>query len=320
MSKRLRCLAWFLCCVAWVSLCGAGCRSKSKTERTPSSDSAADAGVLSRRLCEALHALPAERKAHCCGGKPQQALLEECVTALSRSLAVRALELDPNAVSACVADMRETLTGCDCVTPGQPLTPEACQNLFRGRLAIGAACRSSLECAGALHCEGSTPTHAGRCAAPAPIGAGCGTHIDALASYVLVRGLERTHPFCSDFCSLTSHKCEPIPSEGSPCAASVNCGPEQGCVQGACTSRRGSGADAPCAGASCAPGLRCLEGRCRPFARAGEQCATDFECAHGGCVANLSGDKVCGAKCSLSLAALQAETGQAMRLPLRQKN
>jgi hypothetical protein len=319
MSKHPRRLVRLFSSVALAALCAAGCHSKSKSQPARLADAQADARALAQRLCAALHTLPAERKAQCCGAKPQQPLLEECVGALSRSLAAHSLELDSDAVTACAADMQQTLSGCDWVTPSQPLTPATCQSLFRGRLGIGAACRSSLECEGRLHCEGSTPTQAGHCAEPAPIGAGCGSHVDALASYVLVRELERSHPFCADFCSLATHKCEPSPVEGSSCVASVNCGPEQSCVRGTCSRARGA-LDAPCAGSSCEPGLRCAAGRCRPFARAGERCANDFECASGGCVPGPSGDGTCGAKCSISLAALKANPGHAMRLPLRPRD
>lgn len=269
---------------------------------------------LAKKLCEALHLLPAQRKAQCCGTPPQRFLLDECVQAVTRSLDSRSVDLDPRAVQACVTSVEETLTGCDWVTPGQPLTPAACQAVFRGKVLAGSACRSSLECEGDLHCNGTTPTRAGVCATPAGVGAGCGTHVDALAAYTLTRGLERSHPFCADFCSLLSHKCEASPPEGARCMASVNCARGQTCVRGACSAARRRQRGQTCDGADCEEGLRCVEGECRELARAGQACKTDFDCATGGCLAAPNGAATCGAKCSVSLAMLKSGSGPGMRL------
>jgi hypothetical protein len=269
----------------------ASCRSERIAPGAPN-----EAVPLARKLCQALHALPAERKASCCGTPPQRPLLTECERVVTRSLASRSVALDASAVDACALGMQRALLGCDWVTPSQPLAPPACRNLFRGKLLTGSACQSSLECAGNLHCEGSTPTKAGVCTPPAAVGAACGSHVDALAAYTLTRDLEHSHPFCADFCSLLSHKCQPSPAAGAHCQATVNCGEGQSCIEGVCST---------------------MERRARELARPGEICSTDFDCAAGGCVAGSDGSKTCGAKCSVSLAMLKTSGGPGMRLPLR---
>lgn len=272
--------------------------------------------ALAKKLCEALHLLPAQRKAQCCGTQPQRPLLDECARTVAHSLDSRSLELTPSAVEACVTSMQAALTGCDWVTPSQPLTPPACQALFRGKVPVGGACRSSLECEGDQHCSGSSPNRAGVCAPPAGVGASCGTHVDALAAYTLTRDLERSHPFCTDFCSLLSHKCEAPPAEGARCAASVNCAKGHTCVQGACSAAPRRQRGQSCKGTNCEGGLRCVDGSCRELSRAGQPCKTDFDCATGGCLAAPNGAATCGAKCSVSLAALKSTSGPGMRLAL----
>ena len=49
-----------------------------------------------------------------------------------------------------------------------------------GKLNKGDRCRSSLECAGSLRCQGSGPTDVGTCASARPTGP-CSTAVDALA-------------------------------------------------------------------------------------------------------------------------------------------
>jgi hypothetical protein len=109
-----------------------------------------------------------------------------------------------------------------------------------------------------------------------------------LATYVLERGLDRTRPFCRDFCSLVNHRCEALPAEGASCSASVNCAPGHACLDGRCSA-------SPLHVTTAAPGAACK---------------SDFDCEKGGCV-----NGTCGMKCTVSFDALSS--AKPMRLPPR---
>jgi hypothetical protein len=271
---------------------------------------------LATRLCETLHGVPGRRKAECCGGEPASSLTTECARVLGATLHAAAAELDETAALRCAAAMTDSLRGCDWVTPTPPGTPESCQGLLKGKLAAGSVCRSSLECEGQLHCAGVSPTKTGVCTPPGAEGSGCGTHVDVLATYLLDRRLGTSHPFCADFCSLVTHKCQKGPPLGSPCVASVNCGPSQTCVNGRCSATLLGGPGDPCGAIACASGLRCVAKVCTPLGGPGETCASDADCAVGGCVRDAQGRSTCGAKCTASLEVLRGvDAGVTMRLP-----
>jgi hypothetical protein len=217
-------------------------------------DPASDVLARAREVCHVVQGAPAERRAACCGGRPSGNLEEECVRALSTALAAGRIELDRSQLSRCSEASTRALEGCDWVTPGQPMPPEECRDLTRGRVAAGDVCRSSLECVSPLHCEGSTPTQGGRCAAPRPTGAACRAASDGLASYLFERQLEREHPSCSGACSLVTHRCEPgaPPPEAAP---SARRGPGEACVSDFdCSAGGCNGAPGTC-GMKCAVSL-----------------------------------------------------------------
>jgi hypothetical protein len=275
-----------------------------------------EAHPLARELCDALYLVPAERAAACCGKRPTNDLGEQCVRAVSVALRDRAVEVEEASVGACKTAMEHALAGCDWVTPGQPLAPPACQRLLQGKLPAATVCRSSLECAGHLHCAGLGPTKTGLCVAPGELGQGCGSPIDVLATYALERGLETSHPLCADYCSLTTHKCEAAPVPGARCASAANCAPGQTCVAGACASSPPGKAGDRCGAVPCGAGLHCREDVCSPLSMAGQACVTDLDCSAGGCALRADGAKTCGMKCSPSFEALQSHAGPAMGLPL----
>jgi hypothetical protein len=247
-----------------------------------------EAHPLAVRLCDALHALPGRRIAECCGTPPSRFVFDECVRVVSASLESGASALAERRVDACTRAAEASLAGCDWVTPSEPLSPAACQSIFEGRVREGGVCRSSLECADDLHCQGLSATRTGVCTRPQAIGSACGSHVDVMAAYVLDRGLDRARPFCRDFCSLVNHRCEPIPAEGASCLASVNCAPGHACIASRCSS------SAPIA----------------TLATPGQSCHTDFDCQQGGCIEGM-----CGKKCSMSFGALS--NAKPMRLPAR---
>src|SRR5882672_3321189 len=151
---------------------------KARTITITGSATPKEATALAERLCSGLHRIPSERVAACCGRPDGEFLYEECVSEVEASLKTGAASLDSSDVDRCSNAMRQALTGCDWVTPGQPLAPAECQNLFRGKLEEGSVCRSSLECTGDLHCAGASPKRTGHCARPQAAGAACGTHTD----------------------------------------------------------------------------------------------------------------------------------------------
>lgn len=227
-------------------------------------------------MCSALHLLPGARAAECCAIAPERNLYDECVKVISRALAARAVELDASAIAGCQQARQEQLRGCDWVRPGLPVAPAVCQGLVEGRVPLGGACRSSLECAANAHCASGAGAVQGRCAPPAAAGAPCGRSADELAAYLLDSSVDARHPRCAGFCSLTSHQCELNPAEGAACKAHVNCAPGQHCENGACA-----------AGASVAT-----------LAETGASCRSDFDCARGGCVTSgETGARVCGKRC-----------------------
>jgi hypothetical protein len=249
-----------------------------------------DAESSARKLCGALHAVSADRKAACCGGSPERVLLEECVRWVSASLSTGSVNVNATRVDGCRTAMQNAVAGCDWVTLAGTPSVAACEGLLEGKLAEGAACRSSLECRAPLHCDGAAGMSTGTCRPPRELGQGCGTLVDPLASYVLEHKLEVSRPLCRDFCSLLSHRCETTPQVGDACVASVNCARGQRCVAGHCSDAKARAAGESCVNAPCDAGLRCQNQHCVPLARAG---------------------------CRAPLEALRGGTTPAMRLPLR---
>lgn len=293
--------ACFSLCRRPVSLAG-----RARTITLSAATTPKEVTALAEQLCSALHRIPSERIGACCGRSGGEFFHDECVSEVSTSLKNGATSLDKAKIDRCATAMQHALAGCDWVTPGQPLAPAECQGLFEPKLGEGAVCRSSLECVDNLHCAGASPKRTGRCTRPQGSGAACGTHTDSLAAYTLHRNLEMERPFCADFCSLTTHRCEPAPAAGTPCFSQINCARGQTCIRGACSADPPAAAGASCGEVPCQDGLRCIEGTCRAPADPGQSCRTSFECRRGGCVADDTGEGKCGAMCSVSTNTLRA--------------
>lgn len=154
---------------------------------------------LAQRLCEALHALPARRKAECGGGAVGFHAGGECARMLSFALRSGAVKVAGEDVDRCAEAMGRSLEGCGWASGVLPPPAEACEGIVRGTLAEGAACRSSLECVAGLSCAGVGPTDAGKCAKPRAQGV-CGAVVDALAVAVRQTRFEREHPECAGSC------------------------------------------------------------------------------------------------------------------------
>lgn len=203
------------------------------------------------QVCHLIQGGPAERRSACCGGSVAGHVEAECVRVLGAALAAGRLAIDDGALGHCSEALPSAFAGCEWVTPGQPIPPAECRELTRGLVSAGGACHSSLECATPLHCEGSTPTEAGRCSPALPAGAACRAPSDNLAALLFATDLERAHPVCSGACSLASHRCE---------------------------------AEAT---AHAEPAIGARLGTASP----GAACRTDFDCERGGCSAGVCGAK-----------------------------
>lgn len=205
---------------------------------------ATSASSLARRVCDLLQRDPAQRRAQCCSTEARHFALE-CEQALGAALARGALEIDEAVLGECAAASAREQTGCDWVTPSQPLPPAVCRGLTRGLVAKGGDCRSTLECAGSLHCAGGTPSEAGRCAPPEPTGSACDRTNDGLEAYLFASDAEARQPICAGSCSMSTHRCqEAAPAAahqvsvspalpGAACRSDLDC-PTGGCNVGRC--------------------------------------------------------------------------------------
>lgn len=272
---------------------------------------------LAVRLCDLIYTVPNERKAACCGGQNQGVPAGECVRLLSASVQNKSVVIDVAAVERCETAIKSQTKDCNWVTPSQPRVPDACQAVLVGQVPEGGVCRSSLDCAGKLHCDGATPNKTGTCTSPRATGAGCGPYTDALISGVGQRDVERQKPPCAEFCALSTHTCGPLPTEGTGCFVNNNCAPGQVCASGKCTAAAPAKEGESCEAKPCDAGLRCVAAKCVALGMAGASCTSDFDCAQGGCV-KANGKGTCGKKCATSLDMLEViKSGQdAGALPL----
>jgi hypothetical protein len=187
---------------------------------------------LAARLCDALHALPARRKAACGGGPPGFHPASECARTLSFALRAGAVTLAGADVDRCAAAMEAALQGCDWVKPLSPPPPPACEGIVKGTRPESAACRSSLECVEGLRCAGAGPTDMGRCAPPRRRGA-CGMAVDTLATHTRQHRIELAHPECEGHCARRA--CADNVALGGACRSDVECGRGRRCAAGRCS-------------------------------------------------------------------------------------
>jgi hypothetical protein len=281
-----------------------GAESAEGTSRLPSKDEVrpvypVDAGPpdpLVVRLCTALHDLPEQRRAACCAQGVGVVVTGECERMLTAAVGSRAASLDAAEVDRCVAAMTKAYEGCDWVGPFPPETPEQCQGLVHGSLNAGATCRSSLECASGLRCQGVGPTRAGVCGPAREDGQACGTAVDSLAVYTKEQAqLESAHPECTGHCDRL--RCAPLVALGGACRTSGQC-KDGGCAAGKCAPHVLGKPGGACPTGECTDGARCVSGQCALRRPEGSACKTDLEC-RGGCIKGDGGLGVCGKRCDL---------------------
>jgi len=275
--------------------------STSRQQRPATADSARSASVKpdppAERLCDALHALPAQRKSECCGASHASSLAGLCGQELTAALGRGAVTIDAAGIDKCANETARQLDGCAWVTPLLPLQPQACHGLIHGKRKARASCRSSLECVDGLYCQGVGPTHAGVCSPPAAPRKRCELAADNLAAFTGAKADPR-HPECQGRC--VKGLCLPFVAPGAACASSALCPPGLNCIAGRCEDRPLPKLGEACGGSTvCEAGASCQGGQCKALKNAGEPCAQPFECRALQCVkARGASAGTCGEPCA----------------------
>lgn len=190
-------------------------------------------------------------------------------------------------------------------------------SLLQGRVAIGGACRSSVECVDEGYCDLSS-TCPGRCAAaagpgPVPARVPCRADLQLVEANDTTTGPFRrcvarptvggtcTIPNCSGSCTLAcpgnttckNATCQRLAAIGESCVSHFDCAVTAQCLQGRCAALSSAGAPCgfPAGGAEslglCKSGLRCSSptaaGTCVPDRQSGDPCSdANFEyCPRG---------------------------------------
>ena len=276
---------------------GTAADSGSLDEIRPNYDLQGPTNPLAARLCQALYALPDERRAQCCqaGSVAMGVIGSQCTAMLSSALRIGAVKLPPEAVDRCVAAMTAAYSGCGWVGPNEVILPEECTNLFQGTLVQGASCRSTLECQGELRCAGGGPTDIGRCAPAGPPDSPCEIAVDGLATFTR-QDVTRSHPECTGFCQ--RRRCRaPLPP-GEKCLVDVQCPRGTHCGKGACVPGQTGKEGDVCSPGGCQAPLRCIQETCRAPAPEGAPCSQHRECL-GACIPADGGrGSRCGPGCA----------------------
>ncbi len=263
----------------------------------PIAGAATSPDPLALRLCEALHAIPAARRAACCqvSGPAPRGLVDECTRLLTAALHAGAVSLDAAGIERCAAARGAALDACDWVGMIPPAPPPACQGLIEGKLASGATCGSPVECAAGLTCVDLGMGR--RCSPPPGVGYSCNRGSDALSA-VVASAPQGPHPECAGYCRLS--QCAALTPLGSACKASRECGADARCADHVCV----AGATAPlggaCTGSDCGGGAVCLAGRCTALKSAGEACSSPYECKAACLRPPGAQTGTCGIKCAVT--------------------
>ena len=254
---------------------------------------------LARRLCDALHEIPAANAARCCQRASMHGpIVQQCVRTLSASLVGNAVKIQSPRIERCEAALKSQHQGCGWVGgPWKPSVPAACDGIIEGQLSRGDTCRSSLECRGDLHCEGAGASDVGRCMPPERQGNSCSTSVDQLATYTRQHSTERRHPECDGYCY--KRKCRDHLPVGAACVSNEACGPEARCSEGRCVAGAHADVGQACTSGGCRGPSQCIAGRCALLKDDGESCQSAFECKAGCIKASGRSSGVCGPQCSL---------------------
>ncbi len=225
-------------------------------------DGKAKADPLAVRLCKAVHEVPNAARAACCKGSPPVSFVDECVRLTSFALADKTIAIDAAALEACEKDSAAAFAGCDWVAPQRTRPVPSCMNLISGHVALGASCRSSLECTPGLHCAGLSPNAPGGCRAPSAVGQACTAPPDVFASV----SRQAEPAICNGFCTKRVCVAGTKVADGAACDASTRCGPRSFCDAGKCAPVRKKG-EACTSPQQCE--ATCVEGVCGQLCSAG---------------------------------------------------
>lgn len=242
----------------------------------------ADAGApepLAERFCDVVYSLPERRRAECCPGAFRASMRSECVRTLSVALRDRAVEIAPSGLDACADAMTEATLGCDWVVGLTAPLPPACDGLLQGKLPEKAKCRSSLECAGSLRCQGLSTIDVGACGPPKAAPQACNLANDMLATFTRQDHLDRAHPECDGWCARS--RCREAIPVGGACDSDIQCGKHR-CSSGKCTDAPLRALGEPCTGDECLGGSKCVKGKCAAPKAENEPCEENAEC-RGAC-------------------------------------
>jgi hypothetical protein len=250
---------------------------------------------LAVRFCDAVLTLPEKRREECCAGARVSApRTDACVRTLSYAIAQHAVSLAPAELDRCAEAMKAATSGCDWVTPRPASISPACTGIVKGALPDKAPCRSSLECAGGLRCQGLSATDLGVCGAPRAAGGACGVGFDTLAVYTRQDHVDREHPACEGRCERGS--CADAIALGAECKTDAQCGKNL-CVAGKCGSSALPALGAACPAGVCAPGAGCVNAVCVAPKAEGAACSSRAEC-RGDCVPGDAGTAgTCAMRC-----------------------
>jgi hypothetical protein len=250
---------------------------------------------LATRFCEAVQALPEQRRTACCAdARTGVAPVASCVRTLSYAIAQHAVTLDEAAVEACAQAMKKATDGCDWVTPLAIAIPPACAGILHGKLAEKERCRSSIECASGLRCQGLSATDLGACGPPRAARVQCGVGIDTLAAYTRQDRVDREHPECEGRCA--RGQCADAIALGAECKSDSQCGKNR-CIAGKCSDATLPALGAACPAGACATGAGCVHDVCVAPKAEGEACSAHAEC-RGECVMEDGGAAgTCAKRC-----------------------
>jgi hypothetical protein len=254
---------------------------------------------LAQRLCEVLEKEPLDRVASCCATPALAASMSfsgECVRTLTSALHSHAVTVAEADVARCAEAMDRATQGCDWVTPtstaGSMPLPTECEGVIHGALGAKARCRSSLECADGLRCQGLSAIDVGTCGPPKGAGAACNVANDMLTVYTRQTSVDATHAECAGYCRV--RQCRETVAVGHACSTDRECGKGR-CDKGVCSTAPVPTVGQPCSTA-CAEGSRCVNNSCVAAKAQGATCDVDREC-RGACVRSDAGS---GGTCEMS--------------------
>jgi hypothetical protein len=234
------------------------------------------------------------------------------------------IAFDGAAASSCLDAL--SASACDLSGLLSAASNNSCQNVVKGLVPNGGACKSPLECQDG-YCEGSTsPGCAGTCHAFAATGAACGTgavtcrRSDICTNSICVAraaqgGACASSSDCSDGLFCNNHICQTASAEGGPCTgggfasdcqAGLYC--DRSVTSPVCKKRIDTGGACTSSG-QCRDGLACsTQNVCQTIADVGQSCSTSACAEDASCDATATcklggqlGSDCASSSCGLNL-------------------